>query len=53
MFAGKVVSQSQIEDLSKDTDGYAQASHIHWGLWGIISVSDRASCQLAGFLRHP
>lgn len=36
--SGKVVNQSQIEDLSNDTDGYALASHIHWGLWGIISA---------------
>lgn len=36
--SGKVVSRSETEELAKETDGYALASHIHWGLWGIISA---------------
>eukprot|EP00249_Psilotum_nudum_P011167 c23005_g1_i1 orf=865-1923(+) len=31
-------SQLEIEELARETDHYALASHIHWGLWGIISA---------------
>ena len=27
------------EEFVKEIESYTLASHIHWGLWGIISVS--------------
>lgn len=34
---GIIVSPSQVDQLSNEVDQYALASHIHWGLWGLIS----------------
>ncbi|KAH9288497.1 hypothetical protein KI387_032614, partial [Taxus chinensis] len=28
--------ECEVEKLMKDTDHYVLASHIHWGLWGIV-----------------
>lgn len=35
--AGKDGSSLQVEQLLNEVDLYALASHIHWGLWGLIS----------------
>ncbi|KAJ7524142.1 hypothetical protein O6H91_18G079900 [Diphasiastrum complanatum] len=37
--SGESVSQFQVETLVRETDAYSLASHLHWGLWGIISAS--------------
>jgi len=29
----------EVENLMKDIDHYVLASHIHWGLWGILSAN--------------
>ncbi|KAH9331123.1 hypothetical protein KI387_003231, partial [Taxus chinensis] len=34
---GEEVKDSEVEQLLEDAEMYALASHIHWGLWGIIS----------------
>lgn len=32
-----IVNSSEVEQLSDEVDFYRLASHIHWGLWGLIS----------------
>ncbi|KAI5075034.1 hypothetical protein GOP47_0010995 [Adiantum capillus-veneris] len=35
--SGDIASVSQVKQLSDEVDFYVLASHIHWGLWGLIS----------------
>ncbi|MCO5599488.1 hypothetical protein L7F22_053592 [Adiantum nelumboides] len=35
--SGNIVTASQVKQLSDEVDFYVLASHIHWGLWGLIS----------------
>ncbi|KAL5703580.1 hypothetical protein ACHQM5_022111 [Ranunculus cassubicifolius] len=35
--SGAEPSDDQVEQLVQDVEKYALASHLHWGLWGIIS----------------
>lgn len=36
--AGDVPSDAEVERLLQDVEKYTLASHLFWGLWGIISV---------------
>lgn len=38
-FTGEEPREEDIEQLLDDTEKYTLASHLFWGLWGIISVS--------------
>lgn len=33
------MSQADVERLVKDVEEFVLASHLHWSLWGIMSVS--------------
>ena len=37
--SGTTPNSSKVEELVKEIERYTLASHLHWGLWGIISVS--------------
>eukprot|EP00249_Psilotum_nudum_P013725 c24477_g1_i2 orf=287-1393(-) len=37
--AEQSITFKDVEELVKDTDRYSLASHLHWGLWGILSAS--------------
>jgi choline/ethanolamine kinase len=36
--SGTTPSSSKVEELVKEIERYTLASHLHWGLWGVISV---------------
>lgn len=35
--SGKIVNGEEVKNLLKDVEKYSLASHVHWGLWSIIS----------------
>lgn len=35
--SGKIVNDEEVKNLLKDVEKYSLASHVHWGLWSIIS----------------
>lgn len=37
--SGEEAREEDIDQLLDDTEKYTLASHLFWGLWGIISVS--------------
>jgi choline/ethanolamine kinase len=36
---GEQVSDSEVQQLLDEVEKYTLASHLLWGLWGIVSVS--------------
>ncbi|XAR48637.1 Ethanolamine kinase [Bertholletia excelsa] len=42
---GKHPSETEVEQLVEDADKYTLASHLFWGLWGIISGSVNGSIE--------
>jgi choline/ethanolamine kinase len=47
---GETPSDVEIKDFIRGIEKYALASHLFWGLWGIISVSRMLSKFLLPFL---
>lgn len=41
---GESVSQADVEKLVKEVDEFVLASHLHWALWGLLSVSVHYNC---------
>jgi choline/ethanolamine kinase len=37
---GEQVSDSEVQQLLDEVEKYTLASHLLWGLWGIVSVSE-------------
>lgn len=38
LYAGNHPTENEVEQLVQDVENYTLASHLFWGLWGIISV---------------
>lgn len=38
LYTGNQPTENEVEQLIKDVENYTLASHLFWGLWGIISV---------------
>lgn len=38
LYAGNQPTENEVEQLVQDIENYTLASHLFWGLWGIISV---------------
>ncbi|THG23933.1 hypothetical protein TEA_015942 [Camellia sinensis var. sinensis] len=45
-YPGNQPSDTEIRQLIEDVEKYTLASHLHWGLWGIISVLYASSFSL-------
>lgn len=39
LWTGQEVTDREIESLMSEVEEYVLASHLHWALWGIMSVS--------------
>jgi len=46
---GKQPSDTEVEQLLDEVEKYALASHLLWGVWGVISVSSLSHFSI-GFL---
>lgn len=45
--AGNQPSDLEVKQLLQEVEKYTLASHLLWGLWGIISVHYPTSCNLS------
>ncbi|KAE8682277.1 Kinase superfamily protein isoform 5 [Hibiscus syriacus] len=44
-YAGQKPGDTEVKQLLEDVEKYTLASHLTWGLWGIISLSSSGICE--------